>query len=218
MIQLTNDDNDPGVHASGIEGIDFKDWSIPAVRLLQGVVYSDEEEVWNLLLRSIQQLSGYFIRIGLVLVVNESEGMAFLRQLNEEEARQGFEKIPKLYRKTRLGYEATLLCVLMRDCLRRYEEEDMDNQRCVVQFDELFQSWKNFFAPSSDELRLRKSLEKTLRKLEELKLTRRFGEGDNAWEVRKILKARLPVEELERLRASMAQAAASKTPVTQEGE
>ena len=34
------------------EAPEFRDWSIAAVRLLQGVIYSDDAKTWDILLRS----------------------------------------------------------------------------------------------------------------------------------------------------------------------
>jgi hypothetical protein len=182
----------------------YKDWSLPAIRLLQGPVYSDEP-AWDVLLRFQSPLGDYFARIGLLLVVDESEGLAFVRQLAEDEATEEYQHLPRLFRRTRLGYEATLLCVLLRDELRRFEEEDLDNRRCVVEQVELLDQWKTFFPSGEDEVRLQKSLDAALRKLESLRFVSRFGDAAGSWEVRRILKARLSVAELERLKDQFAE-------------
>jgi hypothetical protein len=46
----------------------------------------------------------------------------------------------------------------LRDELRRFEEEEFDNQRCVVKTSDLFELWKAFFSISSDEVKLMKGL------------------------------------------------------------
>ena len=106
---------------------EFREWSIAAVRLLQGVVYLDEVPVWGLVCSNKTRLEEYFARIGIALVVDESEGFAFLRQLEDDELDKGYETLPKLFRKSRLSYDATLLCVLLRDELRRFEEEQVED-------------------------------------------------------------------------------------------
>jgi Domain of unknown function (DUF4194) len=200
MIQLNPSDNDSKTLP------EFKEWSVVAARLLQSVIYADEEHAWTVLLRSQSNLESYFARIGLVLVVNEADGMAYLRQLTESESTGGYDRIPRLFRRVPLSFEATLLCVLLRDALRRFEEEDIDNQRCVLEFDQLFETWKTFFPRDEDEVKIRKSLEKNLRKLDEFRFVRKFGDDGNSWEVRPILKARLPIDELEKLRDQLRRA------------
>jgi len=185
----------------------YKDWSIGAVRLLQGAVYSDDT-CWDLVLRFQLPLKDYFARIGLQLVVDEPEGLSYVRQFGEDEVTDGYAELPRLFRRTRLGYDATLLCVLLRERLRRFEEEDLDNHRCVVEQSEVFESWKSFFPSGEDELRLQKTLETAFRKLDSMKFVTRFGDSPGngtprRWEVRRILKARLPVSELEKLREQL---------------
>jgi hypothetical protein len=48
---------------------DFDESSIAAVHLLQGVVYHDEDRVWELVLNHQTRLDSYFSRIGLRLIL-----------------------------------------------------------------------------------------------------------------------------------------------------
>lgn len=185
----------------------FEDWSIAAVHLLRGVIYSDDEKTWNLLLGNLSTLEVYFARVGLRLIVDESEGLAYLRQLADDEATGGYAGLPKLFRATRLSYGQTLLVVLLRDELRRFEEEDVHNERCVIEQSALLDQWKSFFAGAGDEVKLNRDLTTALRKLERLGFVRNFAKG--AWEIRRILKARVTVEELEGLREQLAASAAA---------
>ena len=175
-----------------------------AVRLLQGVVYHDDNlDIWEQLLENVSPLTEYFGKLGLLLVVDEPDAMAYLRQLDEEEIRSDFPVVPRLFRRTPLGYEATLLCVLLRDELRQYEEEDVQNERCVISQRDLLALWEAFFPDQSDSVRLNRSLTAALRKMEELKFVRQFEKDPPSWEVRRIIKARLPLSDLERLRISL---------------
>ncbi len=175
-----------------------------AVRLLQGVVYHDDNlDMWEQLLENVSPLTEYFGKLGLLLVVDEPDAMAYLRQLDEEEIQSDFPVVPRLFRRTPLGYEATLLCVLLRDELRQYEEEDVQNERCVISQRDLLALWEAFFPDQSDSVRLNRSLTAALRKMEELKFVRQFEKDPPSWEVRRIIKARLPLSDLERLRISL---------------
>jgi len=190
-----------------IEAPEFRDWSIAAVRLLQGVVYSDDARTWDIVLRSRSALETYFARLALMLVVDEPEGYAFLRQWHESECPAGYEDVPRLVRRSSLGYSPTLLCVLLRDELRRFEEDDLHNERCVVETAALFDQWRMFFPAGQDEVRQQKEFSSVLRKVEELGFIRKFADNPEAWEIRRILKARLPVAELEALKEQLAAAA-----------
>ena len=179
-------------------------WSPGAVRLLQGVVYQgDNVELWETILQNVSSLSDYFAKIGLLLIVDEADAMAYLRQADDEEASEEGPTVPRLFRRTPLGYDATLLCVLLRDELRQFEEEDVRNERCVIIQGDLLAVWSAFFADDVDQVRLNRSLTAALRKLEELKFVRQFEKDPPSWEVRRIIKARLPLADLERLRLSL---------------
>jgi hypothetical protein len=183
---------------------DFRERGIAAIKLLQGVVYSEEEESWSILLGNESDLADYFCEIGLALVIDRAEGIAYLKQLDEDERTGGYERLPRLFRKAPLGYEATLLCVLLRDEYRKFEEEDLDNELCVVEMDDLFDMWKTFFPGDADEMALRKRLSASLNQLKKLKFVADLPSEGKTWEVRKLLKARITVDELENLRGRLA--------------
>jgi hypothetical protein len=192
---------------------EFRDWSVAAVRLLQGAVYADDTRFWDILLRSQSSLETYFGRLGLLLIVDEPEGLAYLRQATEDELPVGYESLPKLFRKKRLSYDATLLCVLLREELRRFEEEDVHNERCVVEATALFDQWITFFPRQDDEVRQRCEFSQTLTKLEDLGFVSKFSKSSDepeTWEIRRILKARLPAAELESLKNQLTGAVARK--------
>ncbi len=183
---------------------EFRDWSRVAVLLMRGVVYSEDERAWNVLLSSVSTLESYFARLGLRLVVVESDGMAHLRQLDEHEATTGYDSLPKLFRATRLSYGQTLLCVLLRDELRRFEEEEVRDERCVIDEPTLLHQWESFFPSARDEVKMLRDMQVALKKLEELGFVSQFGGEPPGWEVRRILKARLPASHLEELRDILA--------------
>jgi hypothetical protein len=189
----------------GAELPEFREWSVAAVRLLQGAVYADDPRTWDLVLSAQGQLAEYFARLGLLLVVDEPEGLAYLRQLAEDELADGYDRLPRLFRRTRLGYDETLLCVLLRDELRRLEDEELQ-ERCLVEEGALFERWRGLAPAQYDEVRARRELTSALARLGELGFVRKVGDEPRVWEIRRILKARLPVAELERLKGQLLRA------------
>ena len=192
---------------------DFEEFGIPAIQLLRGVIYEDDEgTAWDILLANESDLTTYFAKIGLTMVIDRSEGLAYLRQLSDDERTGGYERLPRLFRKTPLSYAATVLCVLLRDEYRRFEDEDLDNQRCIVELETLLDEWKLLFDKDLDEVRVRKTLIANLSSLEKIKFVRKFGADGKAWEVKKILKARLPLDLLEDLQDRLLAAEKAETP------
>jgi hypothetical protein len=180
---------------------EFHESSLAAVRLLQGVVYSEDEKVWAPLLSHQTRLENYFARLGLTLVVDEPDGFAYLRQLGDDDSRPpGYEKLPVLIPRKSLGYPLTILCVLLREHLRRFEDEELHDERCVVETAALFDDWRGFQKPSNDEVKQQKEFTALLRKAEDdLGFIKKFADEPESWEVRRIIKARLPAQELENL-------------------
>lgn len=180
------------------------DWSGVSVRLLQGVLYHDDSEAnWDILLRNVTPISDYFAKLGLLLVVDEADAMAYLRQLDEEELPSDYPEIPRLFRRQPLTYETTLLCVLLRDELRRFEEQEVFSDRCIIAQSDLLSIWHAFFPAEHDTVKLNRQLGTALRRLEDMKFVKQFEKEPPTWEVRRILKARVPLEDLERLRQSL---------------
>lgn len=180
------------------------EWSGVAVRLLQGVLYHDDsEQNWEILLRNTTLLSDYFAKLGLMLVVDEADAMAYLRQFDEEEWPNDYPEIPRLFRRQPLSYETTLLCVLLRDELRRFEEQEVFSDRCIIAQSDLLPVWQAFFRAEQDAVKLNRQLGSALRKLEDMKFVKQFEKEPPTWEVRRILKARVPLEDLEKLRQAL---------------
>lgn len=193
----------------------FQDWGIAAVHLLRGAIYVDDDKPWSLMLAHTATLEQYFARLGLRLVINEGEGMAYLRQLREDERPDGYDALPRLFRSARLSYGQTVLCVLLRDELRRFEETDVNNERCVVEQSVLLDQWKAFFPPDGDDVKLNRDLRAALRRLEKLSFVKALEGG--LWEVRRILKARISAEQLESLRDQLASAVGGSGAGAQDG-
>ena len=179
---------------------EFRDWSIAAVRLLQGVVYHDDEANWDRILKHRSTIEGYFGRIGLLLTIDEPDGYAFLRQAEQDELPREYEAVPRLSRNVPLSYGASVLCVLLREELRRFEEEEVHHERCVLTAADLFDQWKLFFPTEADEVKQRREMERNLRSLESLKFVRQISTDPDEWEIRRVLKARVSAADLENLR------------------
>ncbi len=195
------------------------EWSVVAVRLLQGVVYQeDNAENWEILQRSVSSLVDYFGKIGLMLIVDQNDAMAYLQQWDADAIPVEWEHLPRLFRRSPMGYEATLLCVLLRDELRRFEETDLQNDRCLVAQSDLLDAWRSFFPEDWDAVRCNRSLLSALRKLEEFKFVRQFDGESSIWEIRRIIKARIPISELEQLSQNLMLAAERSTKSSSDGQ
>lgn len=174
----------------------FDESKIAAVRLLQGPVYFDDVKTWDLVLSNETKLREFFSGLGMMLVISENDGFAFIRQFEEEEFPEGYEQIPTLMRKSRLGFDATLLAVLLREELRKFDENDLDSESCVVKETELFESFADFFGKRSDEKKIRTKFSVARAVMLELKFIKILDTEPVEILIRPIVKARLTPERL----------------------
>ena len=189
---------------------EFSEFGIAAIKLLQGVVYEEDKDTWSILLGHETDIDTYFCRIGINVVIDRTNGLAFLKQFDDDQRTGGYERLPRLITRTPLSYQATLGCVLLRDEYRKFEDEDLENERCVVETETLFDRWKSFFPATGDDVALRKKLVTCMGQLEKFKLVKKLKSESDLWEVRRAIKARVPVDQLEELNARMAASAAGK--------
>jgi hypothetical protein len=166
------------------------------IRLLQGVVYTDDQEVWSQILRHAAEIRAYCGVIGLSLYVSDADGYAFLRQ----DAREDEEALPRLVRRVPLTYHATLLCVLLRERLMQHDAGNIDSPRLVVSRDDVIEAMRPFFREQSDETRFVKQVDAAINRVRELGFLTPLKGDDPVFEVRPILKAQLTPERLTEIR------------------
>jgi len=131
-------------------------------------------------------------------VVDEAEAFAWLRQREPEE---GETVLPRLVRRAPLTWEQTLLCVLLRDRLLQFDRANEPDGRLVLTSDDFREMLHPFLPESGDVAKLDRRINGLRAKAEELGFVRGFAAPSGiCYEVRRILKARLPVDDLERIR------------------
>lgn len=184
--------------------VELPEWSPVVVTLLGGVVYGSDARAWGTLISHRSAIDDYIGKIGLRLVIDETDpGVAYVRSLTEDEISPHGATPKQLLRKTPLSYGHTVLCVLLRDEYRRFDDRITQNERCVVDEIELFEQWRSFFPQQTGEKKLRDSLRSSLKKLAEIGLTKSLGREPPCWEVMPVLKRRLTVDVLETLRRQL---------------
>jgi len=164
------------------------------IRLLQGVVYDDNRELWNALIDHQTQVREYFGLIGIDVLIHEAEGFAFLKQRRTEEGAEFV--LPKLIERRQLGYTLTLLCVLLVEKLIEFDVRGGDSTRLIVGKDELKELVRIFLSDKTNEARVMDSLDAPINKLVEYGFLRKLTTGDDQYEVRRILKARITADAL----------------------
>jgi len=163
------------------------------VRLLKGVLHRDDDlSVWGNLLDLQARVRDHVAVMGLDLVLDESEGYAFLRSsASDDDA--GAASIPRLVVRRPLSYPVSLLLVLLR---RKLAESDVagGDTRVVVGLDDVMETLRTFLPDRRDEAGLEDKVSRNIEKIVDLGFLRQLKTTSNAkkdrrWEVRRILKA-----------------------------
>ncbi|MCF3941171.1 MULTISPECIES: DUF4194 domain-containing protein [Gordonia] len=163
------------------------------IRLMQGVVYREsDEDTWGTLERSGAGVRDHFATIGVDVVVDDSEGYAYLRSRPEEE---GDEPLPRLVRRRALTYNVSLLLVLLRKRLLEFEITGGEG-RLVLSTEQIVEMLRLFQAESTNEARLVDQAETTIKKTVELGFLRQLRGQTDQWEVRRIIKAYIDAQTL----------------------
>jgi hypothetical protein len=164
------------------------------IKLLQGVVYDDNRELWNALIDHQAQIREYFNTINVDVLIHESEGFAFLRQ-REQPERSGVV-LPNLIEKRQLGYYVTLLCVLLVEKLVEFDVRGGDSTRLILDRDEIKELARIFLADKTNEAKVVDSLDAPINRLAEYGFLRKLNTPEDKYEVRRILKAKITADAL----------------------
>jgi Domain of unknown function (DUF4194) len=163
--------------------------SLPLVvtHLMKGVVYRDtHEKAWQHLVQLVPRVSDYVATLGLVVVVDESEGYAFLRSKPEDP--DDDDSIPRLIPRHALSFHTSLLLALLRKKLAESDAAD-DGYRLILSRDQILDTMLMFMRTSSNEAKITDQIDRTISKVVDLGFLRRMPKQDNQFEVRRVLKA-----------------------------
>ena len=174
--------------------LDFPASSFAKAHLFGGPLYLEDGALWKTLLSDIAEIGNYFRQIGLELVVDETEGFAFLRQFEP----RADERVPRLVRRQKLTYDATLLLVCLRDELNRFDTQTADQTVLRRTRRELQELVGGFLRESNNQVRDLKSVDAAIEQLRAMGFIKPAGtSAPDTFEVRRIIKARFGAGELE---------------------
>lgn len=159
--------------------------SVAAITLLKGVVYRDtQEQVWRHILALHHPLREHLAVLGLVLVVDEAEGYAYLRSLPDDTE----PPMPRLIARHRLSLHVSLLLAQLRKAVAEFDATSGEG-RLVVTRDRLVEDLRTFLPGTSNEARVVDQIDRTIAKVVDLGFLRPMTGRSQECEVRRIIKA-----------------------------
>jgi len=165
-----------------------RDLSSVVVPLLKGVLYQEDNPVlWSSLLNLQAGVRDYVSVLALELMLDEAEGYAFLRSV-QDDYEDGQEVMPRLVARRQRSYPVSLLLALLRKKLAEFDACGGDT-RLILSRDEVVELIRIFLPAGSNEVKLIDQVDATLNKIAELGFIRRLRGQGQMVEVRRIIKA-----------------------------
>ncbi len=156
------------------------------INLMKGVVYQEADPaLWQQLLTMQTAVADYVAVLGLFLLVDESEGYAFLKY-KEHEGEE--EPLPRLVGRRQLSYPVSLLLALFRHKLAEFDASG-DDTRLIMSRDEVVDMVSTFLPSGVNEAKFVDKIDGHINKVIELGFVRKLPGKENMIEVRRILKA-----------------------------
>ena len=168
-------------------------------KLFKGVVYREsDEKLWQRLLELSAQARDYVAVLGLELVIDDTEGYAFLRSSPDADP-----ELPRLSPRRQLTFNVSLLPALLRARLAEFDTQNSDT-RLILTADQIGDMVSVFLPESSNEARIQDQLATNIKKITELGFLRKLRGQEQTFEVARILKAYVDAQWLEEFDARLA--------------
>jgi hypothetical protein len=158
-----------------------ENFSRAAITLLKGLVSRGKDEIlWQVIVGERAALGDYFKRLGLVLIVDEVDEYAYLRQ--EEN-----NSLPRLVQRYPLSYPVSMLLVELRKALGQMDTAGGDN-RLVLTFADIMRRMEPFLPVNTNEMKYRQNIEHIINQVVQLGFLQKIKGGEENYEVRPVLR------------------------------
>jgi len=180
------------------------------IKLLKGPVEYLEKGAWEQLLQYQVELTRFLQQLGLVLVLEKDDGYAYLEQqrLDEEDNVVGW------VRRIQLGYEESILLVLLRDMMAEFEVGEAAARELIKKRREIKEYAELFFKENPSRVKFIRDLDRLIDKVEELDFIEKVENAEPADEqkfrIKKIIKARVDHEILENFKQQLTEHATGR--------
>ena len=162
------------------------DISLALIALMKGVVFrQDDERLFHQLDEGQIAIRDYVRVLGLELVIDDSEGYAWLKTREPEE---GQTPLPRLVGRRRLSYPVSLIIALLRKKMAESDAAGQDT-RLILSVEDIADMVKVFLPSGSNEARFLDKINTHLNRVADLGFIRRLKGQKDRIEVVRILKA-----------------------------
>lgn len=171
-----------------------QEFSTTLVALLKGfVVESTNTKIYQYILDNQLVIEDYVSRIGLSLMIQEEDRVAYLRQRvyeNEEEF------IPRIVSRRPLSYGASVLLVLLRKEVIEINQNESDS-RVIISRDDIIDKIKPYIFSTNDEAKRDREIDRHIQTINDLGFIRLLEGSSTQYEVLPIIRGFVDAQLLE---------------------
>ena len=184
----------------------YKPYAHVIVKLLNGVIYDENEKLWNDLLQYQVPVSQFFEQIAIDVIVDKKDGYAYLKQIEIDEEGNTIG----LVRRIPLKYESSLICVFLREMLDDFEINNVDQRNLYITHKQLKDHIELFFKEKANKVKLLSQFDNHINNIVELGFLKKIGNSENSkdetrYEVKRIIKAKITNDVLEDFKKKLEQ-------------
>lgn len=167
------------------------------IKLLKGPVEYMEKGTWEKLIQYKTELTSFFQQLGLILVLDDQDGYAYVTHMQIEEDEQS---VSWMQRRS-LTYEESVMLVLLREMMAEFEIGEATTRELIKKRREIKEFAELFFKEKASRVKFLKEMDRLIDKAEENGLLDKTEQHDiideQKFRIKKIIKAKVSTEELD---------------------
>lgn len=190
--------------------------------LIKGAIYREDTIAWNQVITYTNPIKAFFEKLSLDVLVDEQEGFAFLKSISSDD---GKDSSGGLVVRRALSRNATALCVILREELHVWERSEREDQACVLTRKQLREKMLPYSRLAEDDAKFHSLVDTAIGQACESQVLRLVNveketdrRDDQQFQIQRIIKARLPINDLIQIKNKLTQPEETETEETKTRE
>jgi hypothetical protein len=152
-----------------------KQWSDVCVRLLQGPIFEeDNKEIFESLRLWNKDINTYFNVIGLKLFYSDEIDYSYLEQIEDEDGIV-INNLNRLLRRHPLTFEVSLVLLILREELDKFEIETINNENLILKESEIADLVEPYYQNNSDNIKYKDMISSSLNYIVNMNFIKRIS-------------------------------------------
>lgn len=181
------------------------EYSDVLVALHKSEISRDDIKLWDRLILNQKSIRDFYSKLFLNVHIDEKEGFAFLKSLNQSNVGDDDNEHPRLMRRLELNKPTTLLLFVLRESLFNFDNTQQDSLAHVLSRKEMREMMAPYYELQTDDVKFIQWTNNAIENVTNLGFIKLLKETESnqelqLFEVKRILNARIPAEQLKNLK------------------